>query len=97
MRVADNQGSLDTGGIAKCPRRFVAVNQRWRIIEWRIIEGLLYIYIIFSGPKVAMMQSVALVTNYVRSKRLQNLGSNNLILSIIGRSEFFSHTMHTLA
>ena len=37
MRVAVNQGSLDTGDIAKCPRRFVAVDQRWRIIE-----GLLY-------------------------------------------------------
>ena len=36
--MAGNQGSLDTGGIAKCPRRFVAVDQRWRIIE-----GLLYL------------------------------------------------------
>ena len=42
MRVAVNQGSLDTIVIAKCPRSFVAVDQRWRIIEWRIIEGVLY-------------------------------------------------------
>ena len=42
MRVAVDQESLDAGVIAKCPSRFVADDQSWRIIEWRIIEGLLY-------------------------------------------------------
>ena len=40
--MAVNQGSSETGVIAKCPSRFVADDQSWRIIEWRIIEGLLY-------------------------------------------------------
>ena len=42
MRVAVNQGNLETGVIAKCPGRFVADDQ-----SWRIIEGLLYY------PKIA--------------------------------------------
>ena len=42
MRVAVNQGSLETCVIAKCPGRFVADDPSWRIIEWRIVEGLLY-------------------------------------------------------
>ena len=41
VRVAVNQGSLETGVIAKCRGSFVADVQSWRIIERRIIEGLL--------------------------------------------------------
>ena len=40
--MAVNQGSLGAGVIAKCPNTFVADNHSWRIIEWRIIEGLLF-------------------------------------------------------